>query len=186
MNADFDDIKKVLKENYSMQQIHGSQKISSPEIFAWETKFQVNFSNNLKRYFQEIGIFQFDWSFYECLDSEMFYVHFLTDDFIDILKNEGVPYDEIKVFESDYNFKSKCFDYAISDEWTITVNKIYEDLGKDDSCLEIGVCLFDDTYNCSSYLMLTGKNKDYIVNVFGNDSYRKEDYFWNYLLKDKR
>ena len=186
MHADFDDIKKVLKENYSPQQIHSSQKISSSEIFAWETKLQINFSNNLKRYFQEIGIFQFDWSFYKCLDSEMFYVHFLTDDFINILRKQGVPDCERAVFESDYNFKNQNFDYAISDEWTIIVNKIYKDLGKDDSCLEIGVCLFDDTYNCSSYLMLTGKNKDYIVDAFGNPPYRKEDSFWNYLLKDNR
>ena len=185
MEFNIDEIKNLITETYSKEQLNRSKRISSSEIFNWETKYQFDFPNNFKQYSMEIGLFQFDFSFYDCLNSDEFYVHFLTDDFITVLISEGISRKEIEVAKNSYNFKNQSFDYADSEEWIEAVNKVYDKLGKDESCIEIGVCLFDDVYNCYQYLMLTGKNKNFVVESYGQDEYKNVDYFWNYLLKQK-
>ncbi|MGD1318591.1 hypothetical protein [Chryseobacterium sp. 2R14A] len=183
MEFNIDKIKNSISETYLKEQINNSKKISSSEIFNWETKYQIDFPINFKQYLQEIGLFQFDYSFYECLNSDDFYFAFLTDDFINILKSEGIPEDEIENAKNNYNFKNQSFDSTVSEEWTGSIDKIYNSLGKDEFCIEIGVCLFNDTYNCYHYLMLTGRNQNRVVNSFGKDTYENVDYFWTYLLK---
>lgn len=179
MDYNIDEIKKRIQENYPQEIINSSIRISSSEVFAWESIYQINFSSKLKEYLNEIGIFQFSYSFYECLDSEEYYLAFLEKNFIEILKNENIKKEDIDHAPFNYNIKENSFGIE-------SINTIYKKLDKDESCIEIAVCLINDTYNCYHYLMLTGKNRDYIVDSWGQDTYENVDYFWNFLLNKNK
>lgn len=150
-------IKQELIKRHGIEKFEQSRRITSLELFNWERNFHVQFSQAFKQYLTEFGLLGFDHSFYTCLSDPEFYEVFLAPDFMDLLLDEGFTAKEIKYL--DYHFRTDHFTNPD------TVQKIYESLERDKNCFDVGVYVFDDTYNCQELIMLTGDHTDYRVRL---------------------
>lgn len=169
--------------SYNRSILDNSKKMSIPELFFLESKFNISYPILFKNYLSEIGLFQFDHSFYKCINDIEYYKYFINKDFISLLLNEGFGENEINGIDYDIITDKFIYPHKVQD--------IYELLNNDKDCIDIGVYLFDDTYNCTELLMLTGMYENYIVKESISSisdikfySYKAIEIFPKYLKKN--
>lgn len=142
-----------LERQMSPQKDPLRRKLFDVDFLRLAVEFDIDYPENLKIIAQEIGfgrVTPIQADFYDCLNDSIHYKTNMTPTFIKALLEFGISVAIIDDLEFD--FSEKTFHNKEIDD-------LHDVLSEDFDCVDIAVNTFDDTYNCSIVLVLTGAHR---------------------------